>query len=536
MSAMTGDPDDRLLRAYVLHHDREAMEQLVRRHIGFVYACALRQTSRDVHLAEDVTQAVFILLASKARSIGEGGMLRSWLFSTTRYAAANALKMQARRCYHERHAAAQRQDQASMMPSTPNPLLPLLDEAIAHLGGTDRAGVLLSFFDNKTFREVGAALGVSEEAARKRVTRAVGKLRSFFASRGVTVSADALAQQLGCIALMSSAAPAGLIESTVASAWSATTAFCGAGAGAGAGAGSSGALTIAKGAANMIALAKLKAVAAVLAIGLILCGGGVGLVALAHAGPGDAKPATEPAAAPGSAVAVQFPSGGAVELLGVTFCPASDKTWWNADGSPAPEPCDPAGGENNTAAVRQLCFRLRDIPDDATVAFKPSSNMWSHEQAKTKGQEIAGQQILLIAQPSGPTLDVSVRIASGQWETVGESGPQGYMSRMVDKGSVAIGPAYEQDAGTCVVASHDIPDCQSRLVAIGGGNEHLGQPRITLSPGRLCQMTVWFDLPMDQIERIELQVRNFDRIATFKNITLDPRQRTNVQATTSESK
>ena len=108
------------------------------------------------------------------------------------------------------------------------------------------------------------------------------------------------------------------------------------------------------------------------------------------------------------------------------------------------------------------------------------------------------------------------------------------MSKSVEKGSLAIGPAYEQDAGTCVVASHDIPDCQSRLVAIGGGSEHLGQPRITLSPGRLCQMTVWFDLPMDQIERIELQVRTFDRVATFKNIALDPKQRTKVQASADE--
>src|SRR5207248_1868811 len=129
--------DDRLLRAYVAEHDRDAIEQLVRRHIGFVYACAVRQV-REAHLAEDVTQAVFILLASKAGSIKEGVVLRSWLFSAARYAAANAMKMQTRRRYHERQAAALRREVvAPGVASAPRDRIqPLLDEAIAHLGAT----------------------------------------------------------------------------------------------------------------------------------------------------------------------------------------------------------------------------------------------------------------------------------------------------------------------------------------------------------------------------------------------------------------
>jgi RNA polymerase sigma factor (sigma-70 family) len=146
----------------------------------------MRQLQGNSHLAEDVTQAVFILLARKVASLRRDVVLREWLFITTRYAAKNALKMEARRRYHERHAAAQRQDLAATE-SSPQQMIPLLDEAIARLRSSERAGVLLSFFDNKTYREVGQTLGVSEEAARKRVARAVQKMRDFFVSRGVTV-------------------------------------------------------------------------------------------------------------------------------------------------------------------------------------------------------------------------------------------------------------------------------------------------------------------------------------------------------------
>ena len=179
------------------------MESLVRRELDFVYACALRQARFDSHLAQDITQAVFILLARKSgtfeRKLRANVNLRDWLFVTTRYVAKNALKMAApttiSRATRGGGACNARVGDSSDDRRSPSPLRdqlsPMIDEAIARLSSSDRAGVLLSFFDNKTYREVGMSLGVSEDAARKRVNRAIDKMRAFFASRGVAVDGAA---------------------------------------------------------------------------------------------------------------------------------------------------------------------------------------------------------------------------------------------------------------------------------------------------------------------------------------------------------
>jgi len=84
--------------------------ELVRRHIDFVYSAALRQT-HDPHLAEDVTQVVFIILGQKAGSIRRSTPLAGWLFNTTRYAALNAIRMEKRRRHHEQQAARAKRSQ-----------------------------------------------------------------------------------------------------------------------------------------------------------------------------------------------------------------------------------------------------------------------------------------------------------------------------------------------------------------------------------------------------------------------------------------
>src|SRR5688500_237791 len=108
---MTDDPDDATLLRHFAAGDRAAFEQLVRKYINFVYATARRHVG-DPHLADDVTQAVFVILTAKARRLGSGVVLVGWLYRTTAYVAANAIKTRRRRAHHERQASAERSEQA----------------------------------------------------------------------------------------------------------------------------------------------------------------------------------------------------------------------------------------------------------------------------------------------------------------------------------------------------------------------------------------------------------------------------------------
>src|SRR5881394_3192811 len=184
--------DWELIQAYCRNGSESAFETLVKRHVDFVYCSALRQV-RDPLLAEDVSQAVFLLLFRKVKSFRSGTVLVSWLFRTTQFVGARALRTEYRRQRRELEAA-------TMNPQSPSPepdqhweqISPMLDEALATLPGKDRDAVLLRFFSRKPFGQVGAEIGVTEDAAKKRVNRALARLRQFFATRGTTLSTTAL--------------------------------------------------------------------------------------------------------------------------------------------------------------------------------------------------------------------------------------------------------------------------------------------------------------------------------------------------------
>jgi RNA polymerase sigma factor (sigma-70 family) len=197
MSMRTTMGDWQLLQAYAKNRSEAAFAELVRLHLDWVYSVALRHVG-DPHLAEDVVQSVFVLLASKARDLGPGTLLGGWLFRTTRHVAAHARRAEQRRKIREATACTMSLDTAS--PDTDEvfwqQLAPHLDQAVAALSEADRSAVLLRFYEKMPLCQVGEKLGVSEEAAKKRVTRAVDKLREFLDRRGVKLSGVALAAVL----------------------------------------------------------------------------------------------------------------------------------------------------------------------------------------------------------------------------------------------------------------------------------------------------------------------------------------------------
>lgn len=202
--------DEDLLRHYARDGSQAAFTTLVERHLNLVYSAARRQV-RSVQLAEDVAQSVFVDLARNAARLKPGTPLVAWLHLVTRRTAIDAIRKESRRQWREQSAV-------EIADMKPNPsawadVEPLLDEALETLNETDRAALLLRYFENKSLREVGQALGASEDAAQKRVTRAVEQLRRVFARRGVVLTTAGLVTDLSAHAIQ--IAPATL-EATIA--------------------------------------------------------------------------------------------------------------------------------------------------------------------------------------------------------------------------------------------------------------------------------------------------------------------------------
>lgn len=177
------DGDALLLERWRSERCKESFAKLVARHTSWICALA-RRCVKDRHLAEDVTQAVFLILSKKANRIGPDTPLSAWLFRVTRFAANDAIKREARSRRRIERAAAFSTDLGEEAGSDPDIDV---DECIACLGEVDRQVVLLRFYEDKSMAQLAQSMGITEHAAKKRVARALNRLRRIFARRGIRV-------------------------------------------------------------------------------------------------------------------------------------------------------------------------------------------------------------------------------------------------------------------------------------------------------------------------------------------------------------
>jgi uncharacterized protein (TIGR03435 family) len=236
--------DTELLRQYTENDSEEAFGAIVSRHINKVYSVALRQTG-NAHQAEEITQAVFVILAKKARGLSNRVILSGWLYQTARLASVTFIRSEIRR--------ARREQEAHTMQSILNEpamdeiwkqMSPLLDAAMAKLNETDHNAVLLRFFDGKSIKEVGTALGTTEDTAKKRLSRALEKLQRFFAKRGMSSTTAIIAGTISSNSVQAAPAMLAKAVTVIAIAKGATA--------------STATLTLAKGALKVMAWTKVK--------------------------------------------------------------------------------------------------------------------------------------------------------------------------------------------------------------------------------------------------------------------------------------
>ncbi|HEY2883028.1 MAG TPA: sigma-70 family RNA polymerase sigma factor [Pirellulales bacterium] len=252
--------DQQLLSEYTAAGSQSALTQLIGRYYALVYSAALRQV-RNCSLAEDVTQAVFLILTQKAGSIRSGMAVGGWLLAVTRCTAVNAMKKQSIAAKHERLAA--KPEAIAAADDTWQDIAPHLDAELNRLARIDRDAVVLRFFLDRSFSEIGAELGFSAEAARKRVARALERLRARLSKPSRPLTAGVLGMAIGAHAVQ--AAPNHLLAGAVAATAGGANLYS---------------ISLAKGTTKMLIWAKAKLLMTVAGSVIV---GGAGIAAVVHA-------------------------------------------------------------------------------------------------------------------------------------------------------------------------------------------------------------------------------------------------------------
>lgn len=532
--------DQELLARFRQDRDQEALAQIVRRHIGLVHSAARRQV-RDAHLAADITQAVFIVLVRKADSIGRDAILPAWLFTVTRHAVANARRMLARRRFHETQMA-------SMTPSEPvappadasaelaDEIRSVLDDGIAQLSAVERSSVLMHFFGEKTHKQVGEALGLSEDAARKRIARGLEKLRSYLSQgRGATASGAAIASVIAAErgASAAVAAQSALVSST------ATLAALADSVGASP-AGSSLARAIAQGVGRTIRLSRMKLAAAVgVAALLLLCVTTIFAFSRRSSpaparriarSPMVASPAA-PASQPDFSIALR--GGGKVRFLGASPYPAEEGSWFSADGQPIELPDARLLNVNLPTAVPpnyEVALRIDHPPSDVMRLHVGGSVAGANDLIRDGDGMIVICVFTLMNPPDSVTMELA--LANSGWKTmaVNDRPLESALRDTTGIGPIEFEPVAADAAGTKVTARHGPMNDPHQIVVIDdAGHEH-GPTHIAVQTlGSKLTTVCTFDVQPERIAKAAFQVRpitqrvRFDDISLTTGVTTRPR-------------
>ncbi|MBC8106173.1 MAG: sigma-70 family RNA polymerase sigma factor [Anaerolineae bacterium] len=521
--------DHQLLDRFHTQQDPAALNELARRYIGLVYSAARRQV-RDAHLAEDITQAVFIVLVRNAGSIRRDAILPAWLFSVTRHAVTNALRVQSRRRIHETRKVLMSKDDDDQRPPEviPEDLRPHLDEAIARLPHAQRDSVILYFFGNRTHKQVGEELGLTEDAARKRIGRALEKMREMLTGRGIGVtSALAIASALSMeSAAAASVVPAGLLGSTVNIAMLSHAATTG---------GGSIAATIAKGVGHIMTLTKIK-IAAAVAGALVLTGAGA-MPLVSRASSFFAAPVAQhvvttlietqaaPATQPGLSVEVNDKTK--VEILGLTAYPPAEDTWFAANGEPIDCPRPSLLQNAHTmhavpAPDTALIIKI-DKPESTAVRMEIDgattvANMQMNED---------GETLLMCAfnlNNSPQDFSFRVGISDAPWKTVAasEKPTEATTFDAADIGAVSFQPVEADDDGCKVIAEYAMIRTPNHIIVIDDAGKEYAADNINVqSDGQHATTTCNFKCPADKVKQIHLQTREFNKYVEASNVSLE---------------
>jgi RNA polymerase sigma factor (sigma-70 family) len=525
--------DVQLLDRWCDRRDRGAMDELVRRHIHFVYGAARRQLGGDDAGAQDVAQAVFLLLIQKAPRVRSDAALAVWLHRTTRYACANARRMRERRARHELRAA--RTDQADDARRCDDAdLLPVLDDAVAQLAPRDRAGVMLCYFQQRSYREIASVLGLTEPAARKRVSRAVGRMREFLAARGVVTTSGAVA---ACLARESAAATAPASLAGTASNFAGLAQLV-----AGASSATAAPAQIVKGVLTTMFLTKLKLAAA--ACAAVVVGGAVTVAAIDQIG----APLPGPALVASTTLAmgpfdVRATDKLEAQFLGVNKWGAGGKGWWAIDGSKIDDPRGPFARHQSRiddTVTHQVIVRVTGPANGGYAVRVPGCRMhgvWdltpSDEDAYLMGPFVAGRD--------KKSVDVELLLADGEWQTLAtreiEPG-EPPDAATTELGAVAFTHVSEARAGRATVyVAHDFKYDDGQFEVFAGdpqGNDHRC---INVDGGRVGSFNAIhyvYDIPPEQVTALSVKVRPFNKKVTAKNVTLDPSTPTTPQIVVEE--